>query len=145
VWSEVSRLSHLNLIPSPHYSLSVTSIFNLVHTYTTESLIRGQRLVVLAAENLPNKIFCLGLVREEKPPGRQEKACRFGRKSLPARPMKAGTAWPLRNTGLRSQLASNLLKCFTTTVRKIFDRKFSCSSPSLEQFLIFLALACRIL
>jgi hypothetical protein len=34
------RLSH-NFIPSPHYSLFVTSIFILVHTYTTESLIRG--------------------------------------------------------------------------------------------------------
>jgi len=26
-----------------------------------------------AAENLSNKIFCLGLVRQEKPPGRPEK------------------------------------------------------------------------
>ena len=39
MWSEVSRLS---LAPSPHYSLFVTSIFILVHTYTIESLIRGQ-------------------------------------------------------------------------------------------------------
>jgi hypothetical protein len=35
-------------------------------------------------ENLSNKIFCLGLVRQEKPPGRPEKP--------------AGPAWPLRNT-----------------------------------------------
>jgi hypothetical protein len=46
-----------------------------------------------AAENLSNKIFCLGLVRQEKPPGRQEKACRPGphlkaaAKGDPARPM----------------------------------------------------------
>jgi len=35
VWSKVFRLSH-NLIPLPHYSLFVTSIFILVHTYTRE-------------------------------------------------------------------------------------------------------------
>jgi hypothetical protein len=28
--------------------------------------------LVKAAENLSNKIFCLGLVRQEKPPGRPE-------------------------------------------------------------------------
>ena len=28
---------------------------------------------VKAAENLSNKIFCVGLVRPEKPPGRPEK------------------------------------------------------------------------
>ena len=57
MWSEISRLSHNfipydykqtnNFIPSPHYSLFVTSIFILVHTYTTESLIRGQLCNVL--------------------------------------------------------------------------------------------------
>jgi hypothetical protein len=36
VWSDVSRLSY-NFVPSPHYSLFVTSIFILVHTYTIES------------------------------------------------------------------------------------------------------------
>jgi len=45
-----------------------------------------ETFLIQAAENLPNKIFCLGLVREEKPPGRQEKAFRPGRKSLQARP-----------------------------------------------------------
>jgi hypothetical protein len=29
--------------------------------------------LVKAAENLSNKIFCLGLVRQDKPPGRQDK------------------------------------------------------------------------
>ena len=65
-----------------------------------------ETFLVKAAENLSNKIFCLGLVRQEQPPGRQEKACRPGRKSLPARPgphskaaAKGGPAWPLRNTG----------------------------------------------
>jgi hypothetical protein len=37
-----------NFVPSPHYSLFVTSIFILVHTYTTESLIRGQALPFLS-------------------------------------------------------------------------------------------------
>jgi len=32
-----------------------------------------ETFLVKAAENLFNKIFCLGLVRQEKPPGRQEK------------------------------------------------------------------------
>ena len=73
-----------------------------------------ETFLVKAAENLSNKIFCLGLVRQEKPPGRQEKACRPGLKPAgPARPSfkklplraarpglcKAGLAWPLRNTG----------------------------------------------
>jgi hypothetical protein len=40
----MKKVSH-NFIPSPHYSLFVTSIFILVHTYTTESLIRGQYCV----------------------------------------------------------------------------------------------------
>jgi hypothetical protein len=29
-----------------------------------------ETFLVKAAENLSNKIFCLGLVRQEKPPGR---------------------------------------------------------------------------
>jgi len=37
-----------------------------------------ETFLVKAAENLSNKIFCLGLVRQEMPPGRQEKACRPG-------------------------------------------------------------------
>ena len=37
-----------------------------------------ETFLVKAAENLSNKIFCLGLVRQEKPPGRQEKTCRPG-------------------------------------------------------------------
>jgi len=37
----LQALSH-NFAPSPHYSLFVTSIFILVHTYTIKSLIRGQ-------------------------------------------------------------------------------------------------------
>jgi len=35
-----------------------------------------ETFLVKAAVNLSNKIFCLGLVRQEKPPGRQEKAAR---------------------------------------------------------------------
>jgi len=35
-----------------------------------------ETFLVKAAKNLSNKIFCLGLVRLEKPPGRQEKAAR---------------------------------------------------------------------
>jgi hypothetical protein len=54
-----------------------------------------ETFLVKAAENLSNKIFCLGLVRQEKPPGRQEKACRPGphlkaaAKGGPARPMQS--------------------------------------------------------
>jgi hypothetical protein len=54
-----------------------------------------ETFLVKAAENLSNKIFCLGLVRQEKPPGRQEKACRLGphlkaaAKGGPARPMQS--------------------------------------------------------
>ena len=51
MWSEVSKLS-LNFVPSPHYSLFVTSIFILVHMYTTESLIRGQSYSYLSAKEL---------------------------------------------------------------------------------------------
>jgi len=79
-----------------------------------------ETFLVKAAEDLSNKIICLGFFREEKPPGPQEKACRHDRKSLQAwsnacrpgpaliekRPQraarpglwKAGLAWPLRNT-----------------------------------------------
>jgi len=32
-----------------------------------------ETFLVKAAENLSNKIFCLGLARQEKPPGHQEK------------------------------------------------------------------------
>jgi len=46
-----------------------------------------ETFLVKAAENLSNKIFCLGLVRQEKPPGRQEK---------PAGPAYAKPAWPGR-------------------------------------------------
>jgi len=55
-----------------------------------------ETFLVKAAENLSNKIFCLGLVRQEKPPGRQEKAARpAAKKSLQARPEKpAGPARP---------------------------------------------------
>jgi hypothetical protein len=54
-----------------------------------------ETFLVKAAENLSNKIFCLGLVRQERPPGRQEKACRPGphlkaaAKGGPARPMQS--------------------------------------------------------
>jgi len=54
-----------------------------------------ETFLVKAAENLSNKIFCLGLVRQEKPPGRQEKACRpdphlkATAKGGPARPMQS--------------------------------------------------------
>jgi len=54
-----------------------------------------ETFLVKVAENLSNKIFCLGLVRQEKPPGRQEKACRPGphlkaaAKGGPARPMQS--------------------------------------------------------
>jgi len=54
-----------------------------------------ETFLVKATENLSNKIFCLGLVRQEKPPGRQEKACRPGphlkaaAKGGPARPMQS--------------------------------------------------------
>ena len=49
-----------------------------------------ETFLVKAAENLSNKIFCLGLVR-------QEKACRPGPHLKAA--AKGGPAWPLRNTG----------------------------------------------
>jgi hypothetical protein len=48
-----------------------------------------ETFLVKVAENLSNKIFCLGVVRQEKPPGRQEKAAR-----------------PLRNTGMQYQYQS---------------------------------------
>jgi len=54
-----------------------------------------ETFLVKAAENLSNKIFCLGLVRQEKPPGRQENAFRPGphikaaAKGGPARPMQS--------------------------------------------------------
>jgi len=64
-----------------------------------------ETFLVKAAENLSNKIFCLGLVRQEKPPGRQEKAARpAAKKSLQARPgphlkaaAKGGPARPMQS------------------------------------------------
>jgi len=60
-----------------------------------------ETFLVKAAENLSNEIFCLGLVRQEKPPGRQEKAAK---KSLQARPgphlkaaAKDGPARPMQS------------------------------------------------
>jgi hypothetical protein len=55
-----------------------------------------ETVLVKAAEYLLNKIFGLGLVRQEKRPGRQEKACRPkpslnpAAKGGPARPMQSG-------------------------------------------------------
>jgi hypothetical protein len=43
-----------------------------------------ETFLVKAAENLLNKIFCLGLVRQEKPPGRQETAARQAARLGPA-------------------------------------------------------------
>jgi len=54
-----------------------------------------ETLLVKAAENLSNKIFCLGLVRQEKPPGRQEKACRPGPHLKAA--AKGGSARPMQS------------------------------------------------
>jgi len=54
-----------------------------------------ETFLVKAAENLSNKIFCLGLVRQDKPPGRQEKACRPGPHSKAA--AKGGPARPMQN------------------------------------------------
>jgi hypothetical protein len=43
-----------------------------------------ETFLVKAAENLSNKIFCIGLVRQEKLPGRQEKAARQAPRLGPA-------------------------------------------------------------
>jgi hypothetical protein len=62
-----------------------------------------ETFLVKAAENLSNKIFCLGLVRQEKPPGLGMQIGRpAAKKSLQARPEKpagpayAKPAWPGR-------------------------------------------------
>jgi hypothetical protein len=57
-----------------------------------------ETFLVKAAENLSNKIFCLGLVRQEKPPGRQENAARPPRNAARPAGKPPGPAWPLRNT-----------------------------------------------
>ena len=44
-----------------------------------------ETFLVKAAENLSNKIFCLGLVRQEKPPGRPEKPLGPARPSFESR------------------------------------------------------------
>jgi len=51
--------------------------------------------LVKAAENLSNKIFCLGLVRQEKPPGRPE-----SRQARPGPHLKATAKAGLHEAGL---------------------------------------------
>jgi hypothetical protein len=63
-----------------------------------------ETFLVSAAENLSNKIFCLGLVRQEKPPGRPEKP--------------AGPAWPLRNTDPYTKTSMDMLKQWQDEVEK---------------------------
>jgi len=58
-----------------------------------------ETFLVKAAENLSNKIFCLGFVRQEKPPGRQENACRPGhhvKAAAKGGPAYAKPGWPGR-------------------------------------------------
>jgi len=64
-----------------------------------------ETFLVKAAENLSNKIFCLGLVRQEKPPGRQEKPP--GRQEKAARPPRnAAKAGQARSMQSRAGLAA---------------------------------------
>jgi len=69
---------------------------DMVYVQTLETFL------VKAVENLSNKIFCLSIVRQERPPGRQEKACRPGPHLKAA--AKAGPARPLRNTAYACSL-----------------------------------------
>jgi hypothetical protein len=50
-----------------------------------------------AVENLSNKIFCLGLARQEKPPGRPETPAGPARPPLAQAFKMEGPAGPLRN------------------------------------------------